>query len=54
MIEQSVEEVAEAMKDDPKAWAEQYIDLMAMCCQLQQHNQQLLLQLPDKNQAGAH
>lgn len=47
MIEQSVEEVTAAMKQNPKVWAAQYIDLLQQCNQLQQkHNDLVLALLP--------
>ncbi len=45
MIEQTTEEVAEAIKENPRAWAQQYIDLMDMCCELQRQNEKLTLAL---------
>ena len=45
MIEQTTEELAEAMQQDPVAWAKQYNDLMTLLHQLSEKNQQLTLQL---------
>jgi pyruvate-formate lyase len=45
MIEQSIEEVADSMQQNPKEWAEQYIQLKEICQKMENNYNQLVLAL---------
>jgi len=45
MIEQTAQEVAAAMQENPKAWAEQYLDLLQQLHDIHQLNRRLTLSL---------